>query len=183
MYLVTNQNGRLVNTPLKAELKLDVVDSGYVYDRRPGVTGDGVRMEFTGEDLEILKRYGVPSEMINGDNRQMTFAEAFCQVNNVGAKKLASFFGGDQSDYGGGFTNYAAVFHLDFGKPLPGNMNCGKVHLGVLDFKNMQFAMDDLNPTGYIFARLTRDGHISLGQRMIIKFRFDRRTMLTDFGS
>lgn len=182
VYLVTNQNGHLVNTPLKAKLKLDVVDQGYVYDRRPGVYGDGVRIEFTGGDLDILQRYGVPAEMINGDNRQMTFAEAYCQVNRVGVEKLASFFGGYLTDYRGGQTSYAAAFHLDFGKPQPGVMNCGKVHLGVVDFGTMHFAMDDLNPSGYIFTNLNRDSHISPLQKMIMMFRFDRRTMSTDFG-
>lgn len=182
VYVVTNQNGHLVNTPLKAKLKLDVVDKGYVYDRRPGIYGDGVRMEFTGGDLEILQRYGVPAEMINGDSRQMTYAEAFCQVNKVSVEKLAPFFGGYMSDYQGGQTSYAAAFHLNFGKPQPGVMNCGKVHLGVVDFDTMQFAMDDLNPNGYIFANLNRDSHISPFQKMIMMFRFDRRTMSTDFG-
>jgi hypothetical protein len=182
VYLVTNKDGHTYNTPLKAKLKLDVVDNGYVFDRRPGVTGDGIRMEFTGDDLEVLKRYGIPAEMINGDGRDMAFAESFCQISKVGVEKYGNYFGGSLGDYTLSRASYAAAFHLGFGKPQPGVINCGKAHLGVLDFNKLQFAMDDLNPDGYIFADLRRDSHISFVQRMVMSARFDSRTIITDFG-
>jgi hypothetical protein len=182
VYLVTSKNGSLINTKLKAKLKLDVVDNGHVFDRRPGISGDGVRLEFTGGDLDILKSYGVPAEMINGDERDMTFSESFCQVNKIGVEKRGAFFGSTLTDYSGGQSSYAATFHMGFGKPMPGEMGCGKMHLGVVDFKTVQLAMDDLHPSGYILANLTRDSHISIVQRLIMSARFDRDTMITDFG-
>ncbi|MDP9653504.1 UNVERIFIED_ORG: hypothetical protein J2W87_001413 [Pseudomonas putida] len=179
VYLVTVKDGRQVNTPLGAKLKLDVVETGYVYDRRPGVSGSGVRMEFSGENLDVLRKLGVPAPMINHDGRMIPFGDAYCRTSQVTHQAHADLFGGHQENYKGVEFDYAQAFNLKFqGETL----NCGEVHLGVLNFDELQFAMDEINPKGYIFADLKRDSHISWFQRTIMALRFDRRTVQATFG-
>jgi hypothetical protein len=182
VYLVTVKDGRQVNTPLGAKLKLDVVERGYVYDRRPGVEGSGVRMEFSGENLDVLRKLGVSPEMINNDGRHIPFADAYCRSQEVTHKKNADLFGGHQADYKGVEFDYGQAFNLKFTKGPSATLNCGAVHLGVLNFNELQFAMDELNPKGYIFADLKRESHISLFQRTIMAWRFNRNNMQTTFG-
>jgi hypothetical protein len=182
VFVVTSKNGQQVVTPLQAKLKLDVVDKGYIFDRRPGVTSDGVRLEFSGGDLDILARYGIPTQMINPNGEFRPFAQAFCATKPAVVEKFAPFFAGSKAGYEGYLTNYANAFHLTF-MNMPGDMNCGSGHLGIIDFDNVQFALDKTSPHGYIVANLTRDSHISFVQRMIMKLRFDRQTMKTTFGN
>ncbi|MBI6882485.1 hypothetical protein [Pseudomonas putida] len=182
VYAVTrNDKGVQVVTPLKAKLKLDVVDTGVIYDRRPGVSHDGLRIEFTGADLGVLSRLGIPNQMLTPDGVKKAFAEPYCQASKMKSEKLASFFAGFNNDYDGGYTSYGKAFHMTF-RSDAGGMNCGSAHLGVIDFNNVQFALDNLSPSGYVFANLTRDSHISFVQRMIMKFRFDRDNIKTIFA-
>lgn len=182
VFVVTNKDGRQLVTPLQAKLKLDVVDKGYIYDRRPGVFADGVRAEFTGGDLEILSRYGIAAPMINAEGASRPYADAFCEVKKVDARKNASFFAGLKSGYDGYQTDYAAAFHLTF-LNMPGQMNCGTGHIGVIDFNTIQYAIDGTSQHGFIVATLTRDSHISFFQRMIMKMRFSRSDIKTTYGS
>lgn len=180
VYLVTTKEGRQINTPIGANLKLDVVETGYVYDRRPGANGSGVRMEFSGDNLNVLRKLGVSPQMINHDGRQISFADAYCETNGVTHRANGEFFGGHQEDYKGNEYLYARTFHLKFTKGS--DLNCGAVHLGVLNFAELQFAMDDINPKGYIFADLKRDSHISWLQRTIMALRFSRYHVPATFG-
>jgi hypothetical protein len=181
VYLVTVRNGKQVNTALDAKLKLDVVKSGRVYDRRgPDVYGHGVRMEFTGKNLDVLRKIGVSPEMINQDGRHIPFGDAFCGVSKVTHMANGKLFGGNQENYTGEEFDYAETFNLEFSSAY--NLNCGKVHLGVLTFNELQLAMDEINPNGYIFADLKRDSHISPIQRWIMSMRFSRDDVETTFG-
>lgn len=182
VYLVTVKDGRQVNTPLGAKLKLDVVETGYVYDRRPGVSGSGVRMEFSGENLDVLRKLGVSAPMINHDGRMIPFGDAYCRTSGVTHQADADLFGGHQENYKGIEFDYARAFNLKFTKGSGSDLNCGAVHLGVLNFNELQFAMDEINPKGYIFADLKRDSHISWFQRTIMALRFDRNTVQATFG-
>lgn len=181
VYVVTNKNGVQVVTPLKAKMKLDVVDKGYVYDRRPGVTSDGVRVEFTGGDLDILARYGIPAAMLNTDGSYKPFDEAFCDVKSIDARNNASFFAGYNAGYSGFITSYGLAYHMTF-MNMPGEKNCGAGHLGVIDFDIVQFALDKTSPHGFIVATLERDSHISFVQRMIMRLRFDPSEPKATFG-
>lgn len=181
VYVVTQKNGMKYTKPLRVNLKLDIVDAGHIYDRRPGVNNDVVRMEFTGPDVALLTKYGVPAQMLNSDGRKIPFEEPVCSVTTVKTEQRGPLFG--STEYRGGYTNYAVTFHLSFGTPLPGKMDCGKIHLGVLNFNHLQFAMDELNPNAYIYTDMKRDSHISLFQRLIMKYRFDRNKPETGFGS
>jgi hypothetical protein len=180
VYLVTVKDGRQVNTPLGAKLKLDVVETGYVYDRRIGVDGSGVRMEFSGENLDVLRKLGVSPQMINHDGREIPFADAYCRTSGVTYQTHAGLFGGHQEYYKGVEFDYAKAFNLKFGKGE--SLKCGVVHLGVLNFDELQFAMDELNPKGYIFADLKRESHISWFQRTIMALRFSRNNVQVTFG-
>lgn len=182
VFVVTSSaTGTQVITPLQAQMKLDVVDKGFVYDRRPGVHRDGVRIQLTGGDLDILARYGIPAEMINADGSHRPFAKSFCEVKSVDARRQASFFAGYKIGYDGWVTSYPMAYHLSFWN-LPGELNCGSGHLGIVDFNTVQFALDKTSTHGFIVATLTRDSHISFIQRMIMRLRFDPRDMKATFG-
>lgn len=182
VYVVTNKNGVQVVTPLQAEMKLDVIDRGYVYDRRPGVTSDGVRIELTGGDLDILARYGIPAQMLKTDDTYKPYADAFCDVKSVDARSNAPFFAGFKAGYSGFKTTYGLAYHMTFANRAD-EKNCGSGHLGIIDFDIVQFALDKTSPHGYIMATLQRDSHISFVQRMIMWFRFDPTKVKPTFGN
>jgi hypothetical protein len=118
--------------------------------------------------------------MINQDGREIPFADAFCRANKVTHQANGSFFGGPQENYKGYYFDYARTFNVMFSKVT--DLNCGVVHLGVLNFDELQLAMDEINPNGYIFADLKRDSHISPLQRWIMSFNFDRNKVQATFG-
>ena len=183
VYVVTqNKEGGQVVTPLQAKMSLDVIDKGLVYDRRPGVTSDGVRILLTGADLDILARYGIPAQMLKTDDAFRPYADAFCDVKKVDARRNASFFAGYKAGYDGWATDYAMAYHMTF-MNMPGDKNCGAGHLGVIDFNTVQFALDGTSTHGFIVATLTRDSHISFIQRMIMKLRFDPSKDKPKFGN
>lgn len=176
----TDDRGRTVQHPIKVTMKLDVVDRGLVYDRRPDVLFDGFRVEFSGEDVAKLRSIGVPEKFLRSGDEKSRFAERFCQVSRVTPDKAATFFGNYPKDYSGGYTDYAAAFHLRFTKgdtPI-----CKKMHLGVVDFDRVQFAMDDFNKKWFVIGDLERDSHLSPLQWLIMKLRFDRDGIKTTYG-
>lgn len=179
--VTTNKEGGQVVTPLQAKMSLDVVDKGVIYDRRPGVSSDGVRIQLTGGDLDILARYGIPAQMLKTDDTYKPYADAFCDIKKVDARKNSPFFAGFKAGYDGWVTSYPMAYHMTF-MNMPGDKNCGAGHLGVIDFNTVQFALDGTSAHGFIVATLTRDSHISFIQRMIMKFRFDPTTIKPTFG-
>lgn len=181
VYLATtDQKGRVAQHPLKVTMKLDVVDRGLVYDRRPDVLFDGFRVEFAGDDVPKLRSIGMPEMFLRKGNERSRFADRFCQVSHVTPDKGALFFGGYPKDYMGGHTDYAAAFHLRFSKG--DTPNCKKMHLGVIDFDRVQFAMDDINKKWFIIGDLHRDSHLSPMQWLIMWLRFDRNGIKTTYG-
>lgn len=182
VYVVTsNKDGGKVVTPLGAKMTLDVVDKGFIFDRRPGVNSDGVSIQLTGADLDILARYGIPAELLKTDDTFRPYVDSFCDVKKVDARKNASFFAGFKAGYDGWVTEYPMAYHMTF-MNMPGSKNCGSGHLGVIDFNTVQFALDGTSSHGFIVATLTRDSHISFIQRMIMKFMFDPTTIKPTFG-
>lgn len=180
--VTTNKEGIRVVTPLSAKMSLDVVDKGFIFDRRPGVSSDGVHIELTGGDLDILARYGIPAQMLKTDDSFKPYVDAFCGVKKMDAQRHASFFAGFTAGYQGFITSYPVAYHMTF-MNMPGEKNCGNGHLGVIDFNTVQFALDGTSSHGFIVATLTRDSHISFFQRMIMKLRFDPSTMKTTLGN
>jgi hypothetical protein len=164
-----NGNGYDVVTPIDANLKLDIVIPGIIYGRKPGVAGRGVRLEFTGNDVDTLRKLGVPTELINSDGREMSFAEAFCSAHKVEYQDEPKFINNfnHTKDYNFYRKGYHIITSLDWSEKT-----CGKIHIATSDFDNMQLVMDDINNRTFVLAQLKRDSHINFIQRLILKFRF-----------
>lgn len=164
VYVVTERNGFPKPVPLKANLDVDLGGGLDFFDK---LGGGGIRLRFTGEDLDTLRKAGVDPAFLDKNNSYT------CSPEKRKTTRFREFFAGFDNSYDGGYTSYSYAHDLAFRK-VADKPDCHAIHIGVIDFDNIQVAISELNPTSFVFASLTRDSNIGFIQRMIIKLRYNR---------
>lgn len=176
VYFYTQINGVKKLEPLNAQVKVDVIDLGYIYDRVRSLSGPGLRIKFTG-DTSLLKQYGIDPGLMREDSQG-----GICEVKQSNSRTQAPMFvTGVMTEHAGLESYYASVHHMTFFKIQDDDIDCKKIHLGILNSNDVQIALDGLNANGFVFADLTRDSHISFIQRMVMMLRPNQEGLLAKF--
>ncbi|AYN11773.1 hypothetical protein [Pseudomonas putida] len=167
VYVVTEKNGFPKPVPLKAKLDAYLMDGAALY----GNLGTGsIRLIFSGDDLDTLKKAGIDPAFL-GEN-----TKSACSPYKSRTTKNREFFAGHDNSYDGWLTSYSYAFDLAF-RNAPDTPNCHEMHVGIIDFDNIQIAVSGLNSSSFVFASLTRDSEIGFVQRMLMKLRYDRNDL------
>lgn len=168
VYLYTQNNGAKLLTPLHAEIKVDIIDKGFIYDRVNDISKSGLRIKFTG-DTTVLKQYGIDPGMMMEDSQG-----GLCEIRKSDSGvQQPLFLAGMKTEHVAWETNYKSAHHLTFYKIQKDDVDCKTIHLGILNSKSIQIVLDNLNGQGMVFADLDRDSHIPFIQRMVMKLRSD----------
>jgi len=155
-------------TPLNVTVKLSIIDPGRIYDRKPGVHGRSLRMEFDGEHLKGLSLMGIDERLFAGNAKNLYYGYSVCPIHKGWTDKdrFGHYLG----------KNLLRTYDYKFPKQDDADMvRCPEsVHFGMANFDEGEFAITNL-PEGYtIAAALERKSHISFIQRMIMKHRYNK---------
>lgn len=164
VYVVTEKHGFPKPVQLNAKLDVELGDSLDFFDK---INGGNIRLKFSGEDLNKLKQAGIDPAFLGEKNNSS------CIIEKSKTARNQSFFAGFDNSYEGGYSSYSYATDYTL-RRMPDKPNCHAIHIGVIDFDNIQLAVTDLNPTSFVFASLTRDSHIGFIQRMVLKLRYNR---------
>ncbi len=168
VYLVDVTKGYKQLKPLNAQVSLDIIDKGFIYDRVEHVSKAALRINFTGDGSADLKKLGIDPLLINSENPH----GGLCNVRTSEARKHASFFAGMKTELNDLEMRYISAHDMKFHNNMRDDPDCKSVHIGTVRFDNVQIAIDSLSDSYFIFADLKRDSHIGFVQRMIMKLRF-----------
>ncbi|SCX25037.1 hypothetical protein SAMN03159437_02621 [Pseudomonas sp. NFACC25] len=169
VYVAAQKNGFVQLEPLNAQVRVEIIDKGFVYDRVDEVSKSGLRIKFTGEGIETLKRYGVDPKLLGGEDPH----GGLCEVRTSDTRNHANLFAGMKTDYSEQEMRYITAHDMKFYKVASDDVDCKMIHVGTVRFDNVQIAFDGLSSPGFVFADLKRDSHIGFLQRMIMKLRFN----------
>lgn len=166
VYFYTVKNGAKILQPTGAQVRVDLIDQGYIYDRVRGLSQSGLRINFSG-NTELLQKYGIDPKLMRQDGEG-----GICQTKQTQSYPEASFFvTGVKPEHLRWNYRYVAAHHMTFYKTVDEDADCKKIHVGIVTAKNIHVAFDGLNANGFIFASLERDSHISFIQRLVMMIR------------
>jgi hypothetical protein len=169
-------NGSKALDPVGAQIKVDIIDRGYLYDKVAEVSGSALRIKFTG-NTDQLKRYGIdPGMMIEGSSG------GICEIKKSNSGRQQSMFlGGMTTEHSAYEFQYASAHHMTFYKILDDDIDCKTIHLGILNSGQVQIVFDNLKVEGMIFADMTRDTHVPFIQRIAQSFGTGQEDLLATF--
>lgn len=165
VYFYTLKNGVKILEPTGAQVRVDLIDQGYIYDRVRGISRSGLRIKFSG-NTDILKKYGIDQKFMSDDEG------GICEPVHTDSYDGGQFFvSGVKPEHLTFNFRYVARHHMSFSKPTNNDINCKQIHVGIVNSVNIHVAFDGLNAGGLVFASLERDSHISFIQRMVMMLR------------
>jgi hypothetical protein len=162
VYLIDAKNKQI---PLHVKMKLDVIDSGLIYDRKPGVTGKALHIVFSGENTKVLKNLGISDQLFEDKQNEQFYAEGTCDIQKS-----------ENEGYRGGYIPSGGPlvesYRFKMAKSYGQQAQCPEtLLLGVKDFDEMQFAISGISKDYLVVAELRRDSRISFMQRTIMRWR------------
>lgn len=155
-------NGAKANH-IDATMTLDMLDSGFLINKRPGIAETGVRLTFDGKDVPTLNALGLPNNFVESEKRWQ-YKSGFCQLTGVRTDPLSNGLNPENLH-----TQRAKLTFVSKGD------GCMAFNVAISDFDHVEFTIykPGLYPNGVIYASLDRDSRLSLIQRTIMRMRFN----------
>jgi hypothetical protein len=156
---------------LDATMTFEMVDPGFVMDRRPDVRTPGVRITYDGPDADILRKMKINEELFAKPER-WKFTDGFCKL------RVETNSGWNFSSYlGGPSLHMYKLRYMTEPKDPCDTFELGVVGFGDLDFKIIrpgqgQYSMSGENLKDVVHVSLKRDSRVSFIQRIAMRIRF-----------
>ncbi len=156
------------------KMQVDIIDSGYIYDRRPRVNGDGVRVKFVGENAEKLKQTKLPEMFF--ESAGTYFASGVCNFKELSSTSgrhrfiMGMKYPNGDSDY----RSYGRTYSFEFS-----GKECPPMEVGILSFNEIEVLLGKttFDNNFAILGRLERNSHINPIQRLMMWVRFDKKNV------
>jgi hypothetical protein len=151
--------------PLDIKLTLEMLDPGFVMNRRDDVRERGVRLTFDGPQVSVLRQRGI-SESLFASPERWKFSQGYCEFHSEEATHAA------MTSYMKDYTYNKAVLDL-----IPKGTECPRFELGVVSFNEINYRIirpgeDVFSKKDQVYAQLKRDSRVSPIQRLIMWARF-----------
>jgi hypothetical protein len=148
--------------PIDAKVKLDLIDPGYIYDKKPGVRTRSWHIEFSGKDLPMLKSLGIDEKLFEGNVDAEGYGSFVCSAGKGTSQHyVPSFLGGAILLIS---NNYKGT-----------EEHCPKsMWFGLDSFNKGQFAISDISKKYLVAARIERDTRFAWFQRSIMESRYEK---------
>lgn len=163
VYLVDRSNKKI---PIDVSIKLDIIDPGMVYDRKPGVRERSMKIEFSGKGLKTLKDLGIDEKLFAGGSENARYGSRVCGADSgTTAKNPSGFYRGTWLLRSYNFKNKPTEWET---------VRCPeKMHFGMETYDTAQFAISEIAKGHIVYAELKRDSRFSFLQGMILKNRYE----------
>lgn len=162
---LVDANGKMY--PMDVQLSLDFVDPGKVVDYRPGMHQETLLLKFSGNDVEKLRASGVSDSLFESKLSNTILGQKACAIKKASVVSDAQGF---LSIAAHNVRRYSFVTEdVDGGSAgdCPASM-----HLGVVDFDNAEFAINNLGGKYWIYAKLKRDSRWGWIERFMAESDF-----------
>ena len=156
---------------LDATMTFEMVDPGFLMDRRPDVRTPGIRITYDGPDADILRKMKISEELFAKPDR-WKFTDGFCKlhIENKNGWQYSSYLGGPS-------LHMYALRYMTQPKDPCDTFELGVVDFGDLDFKIIrpgqgQYSLSGENLKDVVHVSLERDSRVSFIQRIVMRMRF-----------
>ncbi len=161
VYLIDRQEKKI---PLAATVKLDVIEPGLVYDKKPGVSQGSFHIEFDGKDTAVLKKLGINEKLFAGKVDENGYGSVVCYAGT-----------GTTESHARSYLPVGAELKLSNHYKNTNDSVCPKqMHFGMSDFDNGEFAITDIAKDYIVVAEIKRESRFAFIQRMIMKLRYSQ---------
>jgi hypothetical protein len=157
--------------PLDVTMTYEMLDPGFVMNRRRDVDRSGVRITYEGPDADVLRKMGIKPELFASPER-WKFSQGYCNLH------IEQKFGWQGTSYLGGpeVHMYALRYMTDKKDPCD-TFELGMVDFNHLDFKILrqgegQYSMSGISMKDVVHVSLERDSRLSFIQRMVMRIKF-----------
>jgi hypothetical protein len=157
--------------PLDATMTFEMLDPGFVMNRREDVDRAGIRITYDGPDADLLRKMDIKPELFASPER-WKFSQGYCNLH------IEKKFGWQGTSYLGGPEVHMYALRYMTEKKDP----CDTFELGVIDFNHLdfkilrqgegQYSMSGVNLKDMVHVSLERDSRVSPIQRLIMRMRF-----------
>ena len=157
---------------LDVTMTYEMLDPGFVMDKRPDVRNRGIRVTYEGPDVEVLRKLGIKDSMFASPERTV-FSQGYCNLH------IENKEGWTYTSYGKGPSIRMYAFHYMTKPKDP----CDTFQLGVVDFNHLdykilkpgqgQYSLSGFNEKDVVHVELERDSRVSFIQRVIMWARFN----------
>lgn len=157
-------------TKLDATMTFEMLDPGFVMNKRPDVRERGIRVTYEGPDADVLRKMGIKEAMFASPER-WRFSQGYCNLH------IEKKFGWKGTYLGGPDSHQYAFRYMT--KP---NDPCDTFDLGVIDFNHLdykiarpgegRYSLGGISLKDVVHVELERDSRVSFIQRVATWMRF-----------
>lgn len=148
---------------IDSAMTLDMLDSGFLINKRPEIYETGVRFTFEGKDVPALNALGLRNNFVMSEDH-WRYSDGFCQLTGVKTDSLSMGLNPESRLMQRGILTFESK-----------GEGCMAFNVAITDFDHIEFTTykRGLYPDGVIYANLERDSRLSLIQRTIMRMRFE----------
>jgi hypothetical protein len=156
---------------LDATMTFEILDPGFLMDRRQDIDRPGIRITYDGPDADILRKMNIKPELFASPER-WKFSQGYCKLH------IEKKFGWQGSSYlGGPELHMYAIHYMTEPKDPCDTFELGVVDFGSLDYKIMrpgqgQYSMSGISLKDVVHVSLERDSRVRFIQRLVMRMRF-----------
>lgn len=157
--------------PLDATMTYEMLDPGFVMNRRRDIDLPGIRVTYDGPDAEVLRKMDIKDVLFANPDR-WKFSQGYCKLH------IEQKLGWQGNSYLGGPSEHMYMLRYMTEKNDP----CDTFELGVIDFNHLdfkiirhgegQYSSAGINLKDMIHVSLERDSRVSLIQRIVMRMKF-----------
>lgn len=152
--------------PLDATMTFEMLDPGFVMNRRRDVEHPGVRITYEGPDADVLRKMDIKPELFASPER-WKFSQGYCSMH---IEQKLGWQGFDSEHM------YMLRYMTEKNDP------CDTFELGVIDFNHLdfkiirrgegQYSLGGINLKDVVHVSLERDSRVSFIQRLAMRMKF-----------
>jgi hypothetical protein len=148
---------------IDSTMTLDMLDSGFLINKRREIYETGVRFTFEGKDVPALNALGLRNNFVTSEDH-WRYSDGFCQLTGVKTDSLSMGLNPENRHFQRGILTFESK-----------GDGCMAFNVAITDFDHIEFTTykRGLYPDGVIYASLDRDSRLSFIQRTIMRMRFE----------
>ncbi|MNP33274.1 hypothetical protein D3C76_1265030 [compost metagenome] len=152
-------------TPVDSTMTLDMLDSGFLINKRPGIYETGARLTFDGKGVSTLTTLGLPNNFVEEKDRWQ-YQQGFCQLTGVKTDSMSNGLNPENLHIQRGILTFTSR-----------GEGCMAFNVAITDFDHIEFSTYQrgysFERKNVVYASLERDSRLSFIQRTIMRMRFE----------
>ncbi|MCS4061713.1 hypothetical protein [Pseudomonas putida] len=161
VYLI---NTSMKKIPLDITMKIRYFTHDPINDRKVGINGKAIKIEFSGRDVAVLNKVGINERFFASEQVGGNYLDRVCEINKKEVFDSIKTFDGKYRGY------TSKTYHYTITDDHGQQQECPKsMYFSIKDFDHIDFGIDKLKSQMIVVAEMKRDSHIGFLQRLLMQ--------------